>query len=145
MGLLRTTTDWLLVSKEFGEERFGDTYNLADGQSRRLTTLKGVARNDRLDGCQKPVLDFGDTLPARSKFKLGSGAGSGGVTSDVYLQLPLVAVEHIHHIFNEQADLCQSAAESPFWNLCACQNAKRPWASGDFRWICKSPPLQRLF
>eukprot|EP00973_Karenia_brevis_P001096 150548-Karenia_brevis.AAC.1 len=78
----------------------------------RLERLHAVMTANRLDGRRHEPVEFWDTLRARSELKSGSGAGIDGNTSDVFKQLPILSVLHIHKMFVERASFAKTSPSS---------------------------------
>ena len=139
---------WLDGACDFGQERFGDGSNTTATQLKRLESLRVSADNDRLDGFPECHLEFFDTLQARSRLKPGTAAGIDDITPDVYLELPFVAIAHIHQLFERRTRFQRMAPSSAFWKILefvGLPKSAHPTCFSQLRWICKSAVLQKWY
>ena len=117
-------------------------------QLERLEQLYSHSQAQSLDGIRQPALEFWDTLQARAALKAGSAAGADGNTTDIYKELPFLAVSRIHRLFSERSTLPRDSPSSPFWKTSQFVGLPKTHAVttfGDFRWICKSAVVQKWF
>ena len=93
-------------------------------------------------------LELWDTLHARARLKTGTAAGMDGVTPDIYRELPLAAIFHVHDMFAQRARGLGDVPESVFWKILLFAGLPKAKFDGEFsslRWICKSSVLQKWF
>jgi hypothetical protein len=132
-------SQWLAEAEKFGRSRFGDAFNGAEAQTRRLAALASSSKCYTLDGQLPPTLDLFEVLQGRSLMKDGKAAGNDEVPPEVYKALPFIVVVRICHLFQQrqkQVDI----GEPPFWKLIdyiGLPKTSRADSLDLYRWIGK--------
>lgn len=116
-------------------------------QRELIAGLDAAAKNARLDGRPYPDLDFHVVMQTRCAMKPNTAPGTDGNVPEMWQALPLVLLITVWHLFR----LRLSAGLEPVddhWrtiDLTGIPKVRRPLCIGDFRFIAKTPTLQKWY
>ena len=127
--------------------RYGDPENNVCAQREFIAGLDSAAQNSRLDGRPYPSLDFHVVMQTRSSMKPNTTPGTDGNVTEMWQALPLVLLITVWHLFRLRL-ASGSAPVNDDWrtiDLTGIPKLRRPMCIGDFRFIAKTPTLQKWY
>ena len=140
---------WRTEAQRICEERYSDPGNDETAEMKRTQLLDSVVVSAQLDGRRPPKLPLQLVLDTRASLKTGKAGASDGTVAEQWKSLPTLVMIMVWKLF--AARMRGGADESPasaVWkiiDLLGIPKISRPGSLMDFRYIAKTPILQKWY
>lgn len=131
----------------FMQERYHD--DSADEQAIKdwVEMIMEKTRSRKIDGLNVEGIGFGDVVGARAAITQGTAGGKDGLVGEIWKKMPFAMIIVIWFYFRLRAEYGIGAVSDAWrtWCLFGLPKIRNPMDFGQFRYICKSPVLQKWY
>lgn len=149
---------WRRAAVDFGLQRFGNPDNNHKAQEDMLHKLLYATQLTCSEELPDVSLEFHQFMRALSAMRLNSAPGEDHIPVEVWQAVPWtlkilvwqLMVEYLHPYDPGGRDIVERAAPESWKQVAMCGLPKEKrrsssWCFSDFRWISKSPVLQKIY
>eukprot|EP00973_Karenia_brevis_P032293 4451014-Karenia_brevis.AAC.1 len=131
--------------KKFIADRYFDVHQQEDQLKRKLHGALAVCRAERLDGKCIESMTLADVVGCRANLSCDSAGGKDGTVSEMWKTIPFSLQVVIWIYFRLRAEFGSGEVPEAWqvWVLQGLPKILHPTSFDQFRYICKSPVLQK--
>ena len=145
--MLGDRLQWNNGLQEFVTDRYYDAEIADDTIKEKVGNIMLVTHLKRKDGQYIEGIRYGDVVFSRAAMSTGTAGGKDGLVGEIWKTIPYAMMLIIWFYFRLRAEYGYGEVSEAWRTLClmGLPKTRTPLNFGDFRYICKSPVLQKLY